>query len=445
MNKLKINISVILFLYFLNSFGQNPIIELTFSAINNEQYITLDSILIKNLTQEGDTMLYSPDSVLILENVSITNPESIEDNNSLKITNNYPNPFVDKTSVNIYVPFKDNVELYIYNQYGMLLTYFENILETGEHSFKIFPGREKFNLLVANYRGQIQTIKLINLNNSGTNKSGIEYLGSSMNDLMQKSNYSYSKGFNFDIGDELLFVGYSSDLESGIMDTILESKSYIFQFATNISCPGTPTVIYGGQEYNTIQIFSQCWLKENLNIGTMIPGINVMQDNGTIEKYCYNDDEANCDEYGGLYLWDEMMQYTNTQGIQGICPPGWHIPTDNEWKILEGTVDSQYSVGDPEWDSVYWRGFDAGLNLKSTSGWYFNGNGTDLYGYMALPSGCRGNDGNFYYLGHNGFFWSSTDLETYFAWPRKLDYYHDDVYRNNNYKYFGFSVRCLHD
>ncbi|MCD4747016.1 MAG: hypothetical protein K8R58_12030, partial [Bacteroidales bacterium] len=147
MNKLKINISVILFLYFLNSFGQNPIIELTFSAINNEQYITLDSILIKNLTQEGDTMLYSPDSVLILENVSITNPESIEDNNSLKITNNYPNPFVDKTSVNIYVPFKDNVELYIYNQYGMLLTYFENILETGEHSFKIFPGREKFNLL----------------------------------------------------------------------------------------------------------------------------------------------------------------------------------------------------------------------------------------------------------------------------------------------------------
>ena len=63
------------------------------------------------------------------------------------------------------------------------------------------------------------------------------------------------------------------------------------------------------------------------------------------------------------------------------CPIGWHLPTDDEFKILEGTVDSQYPVGDPIWNNTGARGYDAGLNLKSTSGWYYNGNGADLYGF----------------------------------------------------------------
>jgi len=69
------------------------------------------------------------------------------------------------------------------------------------------------------------------------------------------------------------------------------------------------------------------------------------------------------------------MQYTTQQGVRGICPPGWHLPTDEEWKVLEGAVDSQYGIGDPEWDNYYYRGFDAGTNLKSISGWYYEGNG----------------------------------------------------------------------
>ncbi|MFP4471865.1 MAG: FISUMP domain-containing protein, partial [Bacteroidales bacterium] len=128
---------------------------------------------------------------------------------------------------------------------------------------------------------------------------------------------------------------------------------------------GDPLIdVRDGQSYATVQIGDQCWMAENLNLGERIDGSEEMADNGIIEKYCYDDDPANCETYGGLYQWNEMMQY-NTAGSQGICPEGWSVPTDEEWKTLEGTVDSQYPVGDPIWDNTDFRGFDVGLNLKS--------------------------------------------------------------------------------
>ncbi len=194
-----------------------------------------------------------------------------------------------------------------------------------------------------------------------------------------------------------------------------------------------------GQIYNTIIIGTQCWMAENLNSGTMITGTTGMSDNAVIEKYCYENNSANCDEYGGLYQWNEIMQYTSTEGVQGICPTGWYIPTDDEWKILEGNVDSQYPVGDPVWDNTDWRGLDAGLNLKSTTGW----NGTDLYGFSALPGGFRGYDGNFSNMSSFALFWSSTEDINNLAWDRRLHNTYGGVARYNSGEGFGFSVRCL--
>jgi uncharacterized protein (TIGR02145 family) len=157
-----------------------------------------------------------------------------------------------------------------------------------------------------------------------------------------------------------------------------------------------------------VQIGDQCWFKENLNVGTMINGNEEMANNGTIEKYCYENTPANCVTFGGLYQWDEMMQYELTPGIQGICPPNWHIPADEEWKQLEGFADSQYGYPDPEWDISGYRGFDAGLNLKSLSSWNSGGGGNDFYGFKAGPSGYRYNSNYFYSLGNDGYFWSSS-------------------------------------
>ncbi|MBI9038866.1 MAG: PKD domain-containing protein, partial [Bacteroidales bacterium] len=208
------------------------------------------------------------------------------------------------------------------------------------------------------------------------------------------------------------------------------------------SCGEPFTDSRDGQTYNTVLIGEQCWMAENLNVGEMIIGTQEMTNNSIIEKYCYENNTANCNAYGGLYQWEEMMQYSTTPGVQGICPEGWYIPTDDEWKILEGTVDSQYPVGDPIWNGSGYRGFDAGLNLKSTSGWYPNANGTDLFGFTALPAGYRYHLGTFNNIEASAEFWSSTENNTT-AWARLLYYNSNKTFRGNPMKSSGHSIRCL--
>ena len=202
-----------------------------------------------------------------------------------------------------------------------------------------------------------------------------------------------------------------------------------------------------GQTYNSVKIGEQCWMAENLNIGEMINGSEEMTDNGVIEKYCFGNEHENCETYGGLYQWFEMMEYTTTQGVQGICPSGWHIPTDDEWKELEGTVDSQYPVGDPIWNQLWWRGYDAGKNLKSATGWYQN-TGTDAFGFTALPGGHRDYDGTFHQLTTYNYFWSSSCEYSPLLdiWKRSLNYQYVRVSRNVvSDPDCGFSARCLRD
>ncbi|MBU2649353.1 MAG: VCBS repeat-containing protein [Bacteroidetes bacterium] len=210
-------------------------------------------------------------------------------------------------------------------------------------------------------------------------------------------------------------------------------------------CPGIENFSYGGQTYNTVLIGNQCWMKENLNIGTRINGNQNQTNNSVIEKYCYDNQETYCNEYGGLYQWNEMMQYTNDSAIQGICPDGWHIPTDSEWKVLEGFADSQYGIGDPVWNNIGYRGYDAGKNLKSYYGWNDMGNGIDLYGFSGLPGGYREDDGTFGALGNFNYSWSSSNFSSDEAWRRAMSYLHDDIYRSEYFKSFGFSLRCIKD
>ena len=97
--------------------------------------------------------------------------------------------------------------------------------------------------------------------------------------------------------------------------------------------------------YHTVLIGNQCWMAQNLDIGIPIDGNMEQENNGIIEKYCYNDSEENCNTLGGLYQWNEMMQFAAIPGGQGICPAGWHIPTDAEWATLISDLGGEGVAG----------------------------------------------------------------------------------------------------
>ncbi|KAA3625445.1 MAG: hypothetical protein DWQ02_21790 [Bacteroidetes bacterium] len=209
---------------------------------------------------------------------------------------------------------------------------------------------------------------------------------------------------------------------------------------------------YAGKDYATVQIGGQCWMAENLNIGTMLEGVLESHNNGVIEKYCYNNDPSNCDIYGGLYSLYEVLGYNIPPAgtsNQGLCPTGWHIPTDDEWMQLEGTVEPQYGYPDPEWEKLGFRGSEIGIKLKSTYGWN-NGNGTDEFGFNALPAGQRDHDASgfdFYHQGDIAFFWSSTFYLPFVAYAKERQLWGilDNSYRGNEVTGLGYSVRCIKD
>jgi uncharacterized protein (TIGR02145 family) len=272
----------------------------------------------------------------------------------------------------------------------------------------------------------------------------LTYSGKKGAQILQKET-SNTSGFAYEPGDNLLYVGIIGGIESGLTDAPVESKQYTFQFSANVPCPGMPSITYEGKVYHTVQIFSQCWLKENLDVGQRIDGNIWMTNNGIIEKYCYDNNPDSCDKYGGLYQWTEAMNYnTQEEGTQGICPPGWHIPTEEEWKILEGAVDSEFRIGDNEWFIFQFRGFDAGNHLRSASGWINNWNGSDTYGWTALGAGYLWDNGyQFIYVGEDAWWWTSSSPPT--PWIRRMNPYGNGVYRHIKGSNNGLSVRCLKD
>jgi uncharacterized protein (TIGR02145 family) len=193
---------------------------------------------------------------------------------------------------------------------------------------------------------------------------------------------------------------------------------------------GVSKVYYEGQAYNTVQIGDQCWLNENLNVGTRINISQNSSDNGVIEKSCYGDNEDNCDEYGGLYSWDEAMQYDTTNGSRGICPEGWHIPTIAELTVLKNTVSG------------------SGNALKEIGQGFGAGAGTNTSGFSALLAGYRHFTSYYGELNVNGHIWSSTldDFNRIIATHMYLNSTTDDIiFHIGQWSGYGFCIRCIKD
>ena len=207
---------------------------------------------------------------------------------------------------------------------------------------------------------------------------------------------------------------------------------------------------FDGYNYSTVLIGDQCWFAENLRTTVyanddVIPagltdgdwssntsGATAVYGEGSSTCYNYSPDIDACDvaqslgEYGRLYNWYAV------DDARGLCPSGWHVPTDEEWTNLENHISSQGFSG------------TEGTALKSTSGWYSDGNGTDDFGFSALPGGFRMDQTGYFYDAGNIARWWSSSPSGGNAWNRYLVGF-PDVFRYDNPPRFGFSVRCLRD
>ena len=180
-----------------------------------------------------------------------------------------------------------------------------------------------------------------------------------------------------------------------------------------------------GQSYRTVVIGKQVWMAENLNYETE-------------RSFCYDDDPANCAKYGRLYSWADAIDMPEDEcGYgrecelgdveQGVCPVGWHLPTDEEFETLVATVGGKET---------------AARMLKSDSGWAYD-KGMDSYGFSGLPAGCREYNETYQYKGERTWFWTSTARQDTYAYFMAMWYIDDDVGIGISTKEAAFSVRCV--
>lgn len=249
-------------------------------------------------------------------------------------------------------------------------------------------------------------------------------------------------------------------------DTAWGEVKYFTTLTVN-PCSSTPTVSdIDHNVYPTIQMGGQCWMAQNLrtskyNNGTLI---FLGSDISSTKAYRYNsnDEESNDIAYGYLYNWKAVTKGVSQKYpvvgdtiIHGICPVGWHVPSDAEWDTLTtfvkrqnqyvcesctGTDDAYhtYCISKALTQSAGWNDSGEGCNAGAT------GTGTNATGFSVVPSGCRFSDG-FSDFGSSAYFWSATQKSADSAYYRGLYHINDFVYRDHAYKGNGLSVRCVRD
>ena len=247
------------------------------------------------------------------------------------------------------------------------------------------------------------------------------------------------QAFNIDSGRVFVYVS---------LDHVWKELSYgPGTIVPTFYCGDTLVDYRDGKSYPTVLIGTQCWYARNLNIGVKISGVH-QTNNNIIEKYCYNDLESNCTVYGGLYQWAELVQYLNgatdtsawnpvpTGNVIGICPVGWHLPSQSEWQILTDFLGGILVAGGK-------------MKETGTSHWTSPNTGaTNSSGFTALPGGCRFDTGfgTFWAINTHGDFWSSSDHYYYSAWAPCLHHNDEGIWVDPDAsKHYGMSCRCLHD
>lgn len=215
--------------------------------------------------------------------------------------------------------------------------------------------------------------------------------------------------------------------------------SHVSEALAQFNCGDSLIDFRDGSNYHTILIGNRCWMQQNLNYGHMVSSHitgsthSDMHNDSIPEKYAPDGDSINLLQYGALYEWDELMDYTNSPGARGLCPAGWHVPTDAEWLSMLQIAGVDVTNG------------TGGNNLKEIGQGTGIGAGNNSSGFSARAAGDRDAFGIFYGLGLRFIFWTSTAVNNNEAVHYTLWEENDTIEHLVTQKITGLSCRCIQD
>ena len=393
--------------------------------------LTVDSVIVENLTQGIEESLGGNDILSLTVTIGINEQETDRDHRLLV----FPNPMSGACQVIFEMGVSDMANIELIDITGKRIWFSHEKLASGMHSFRIDGLGKGLYILKISADEYLYSSKIISMN-PADEQARLRYIGTIDAKMVHNpssylinppglKNGSSVVEMPYTSGDILKFRGKSGI--HGAITMLVPSQSQVVTFLF-IKCTDEDD-----NNYATVQIGSQFWMAENLNVGTRISSYQEQTDNNVIEKYCFENIDENCDTYGTLYQWNEMMQYEDAEGARGICPGGFHVPTQTEWQTMINYLGGESVAG----GKLKENGLDHWLSPNTGA--------TDASGFEALPGGWCAPDGTF--LGGmtlNASFWTSTQLYSA-PWFVNLD--HDDAAAGMNDvgKEYGHSVRCIQD
>ncbi len=382
----------------------------------------IGTIKVDNLTSGATVTLNGGDTLHLTSALGIGSPDIT--NGAMQI---YPNPMTEQSMLTFIAPESGDAVICIVDLSGKTVYQISTLLSRGTHSFRVSGINQGIYFVKVTGKNYTCSTKLISQSNL-QNRAVIEYVSSENNiPGSHLKSVSATVDMPYTNGDQLLFKGISGIYSTIVPDVPASSKTITFNFAT---CTDR-----GGNNYTIVEIGSQTWMAENLNVGTRINGSVTQTDSsGNFQKYCYDDNDTNCTVYGGLYQWNEAMRYKTTPGGQGICPIGWHLPTSAEWTTLATNLGGESIAGGK-------------MKETGTTDWLSPNTGAiNSSGFTALPGGYwDSGPGYFSSLTETAGFWSSSVNYpyTFEAVARGLGYNYEVMEGFGASKEDGYSVRCV--
>lgn len=450
---------IIFFVFCTNLLLVAQITALRFTGEDrNHSYVRLDKVLIINYTQDWAETIFYPDTLLILNNgTGITTLDEA----STSFSDMVPNPSYGISDINVQVVKEEQVQLSIFDVQGKKISELQQLLPVGKHTFRVYLSTPQLYLLKLTMDDIQHTFKIINISNGGQDRIEYHSANSEYPMVYEAEQGKGSSQNPFNIGDNMGYLGYVTRNGVEFMSVPIgqiQNQSEHFTLLFDTILPNClPVTDIDGNTYQVVLLGSQCWMRENLRVTKFATGTSITLGSSTSSstpyRYYPNDNSSNVSTYGYLYNWPAAMNgadssSSNPSGIQGVCPNGWHLPSDAEWTQLTDYVSSQ---------SSYLCNADASYIAKalaSTSGWDSdesictvgnnpsNNNASD---FSVFPAGVYSYYGTYNGFGGCAYLWSTTETIGTEVSSRGLLCNIATVVRNEDYKNYGFSVRCLRD